>query len=111
MKTPASERKKEEFLDLYPSFKTAGRKQPRNETDKKPTQPESPRIAQPNTQTEPQVEKPEAMIFAASGSAFAISADGYMVTNNHVIDGCQRVAIHDQGRKYEAIISASDKKK
>ncbi|MCF8484514.1 MAG: trypsin-like peptidase domain-containing protein [Rhodobacteraceae bacterium] len=34
---------------------------------------------------------------AASGSGFAVSSDGYVITNNHVIEGCQEVAIHYNG--------------
>ena len=33
----------------------------------------------------------------SSGSAFAVSEDGFLVTNHHVINGCQEVNIHVSG--------------
>ena len=33
----------------------------------------------------------------SSGTAFAVSPLGHLVTNNHVIDGCEVVAIHQDG--------------
>jgi hypothetical protein len=40
----------------------------------------------------------ENILNAASGTGFAISSDGYVVTNYHVIDGCQSVKIHLNGK-------------
>ena len=39
---------------------------------------------------------------AASGSGFAVTSDGYVITNYHVIKGCTDVYIHDKG---ESILS------
>lgn len=45
------------------------------------------------------------------GSGFIIDADGYVVTNNHVIEGADKVTVilHD-GKKFDAEIVGKDKK-
>ncbi len=48
------------------------------------------------------------IINANSGSGFAISYDGYVITNHHVINGCQNVFIHDRGLKIPATIVEFD---
>jgi serine protease Do len=45
----------------------------------------------------------------AQGSGFVISADGYVVTNNHVIDGATTIQVSfDQDTKYEAEMIGTD---
>jgi serine protease Do len=45
----------------------------------------------------------------AQGSGFVISADGYVVTNNHVIENASKVqVIFDQYNKYEADLVGTD---
>jgi serine protease Do len=45
----------------------------------------------------------------AQGSGFVISADGYVVTNNHVIDNASKVQVaFDENNKYEAELVGTD---
>ncbi len=47
----------------------------------------------------------------AQGSGFFISADGYIVTNNHVVDGASEVeVITGDGQTYKAKVVGKDKK-
>ena len=40
----------------------------------------------------------EKVLNAASGTGFAVSSKGHVVTNHHVIDGCQSIKIHFKGK-------------
>ena len=45
----------------------------------------------------------------AQGSGFVISPDGFVVTNNHVIDGANKITVNfDQDTKYEAELIGTD---
>lgn len=44
------------------------------------------------------------------GSGFAINAQGYFITNQHVIDGCRKVVVNYSNKKGIAKIIAYDKK-
>ncbi len=45
----------------------------------------------------------------ASGSGFAVSSVGHVVTNNHVVDGCSSVVIHDNGKTIKSTILYRDR--
>ncbi|MFN7940696.1 MAG: Do family serine endopeptidase [Thermoanaerobaculia bacterium] len=44
----------------------------------------------------------------AGGSGFVISDDGFVVTNNHVIDGATKILVRLDGRDYEAQLKGAD---
>jgi S1-C subfamily serine protease len=46
---------------------------------------------------------------SAVGSGFVISPDGYVVTNNHVIEGATEVKVHLGDRDYKAEIKGTDR--
>jgi len=44
----------------------------------------------------------------AGGSGFVISADGFIVTNNHVIDGATKIRVRLEDRYYDAEVKGTD---
>lgn len=44
----------------------------------------------------------------AGGSGFVVSADGYVVTNNHVIEGATKLRVRLEERYYDAIVKGAD---
>ncbi len=57
----------------------------------------------------PQQRRGGAPIDRSSGSGFIVSADGYILTNNHVIDGATRVRVRLlDGRTFDARIVGTD---
>jgi S1-C subfamily serine protease len=47
---------------------------------------------------------------AASGSGFYFTSSGYILTNNHVIEGCRKISLTHNGKEFEANIIATDSK-
>lgn len=48
-------------------------------------------------------------VLAGSGSGVIISADGYIVTCNHVVEGAQKIFVYlDNGNDYEATLVGTD---
>ncbi len=56
-------------------------------------------------------EQPQGRKYVAAGSGFAISADGYVVTNNHVVHNATKVTvIFDNGDEKSATIVGTDER-
>ena len=77
-------------------FQYAQQVKPPVVTGQSPT-PESQRSTDPNK-----------VVSASSGSGFAVSSNGHVITNHHVIDGCQNVKIHHNGKSFSATVVTYD---
>jgi len=51
---------------------------------------------------------PNKVVSASSGSGFAVSSNGHVITNHHVIEGCQNVKIHHKGKSIAATVVTFD---
>jgi serine protease Do len=55
--------------------------------------------------------KPQSHLMQAQGSGFFISGDGYLITNNHVVDHAKTVEIMTtDGKRYKAKVAGTDQK-
>ncbi len=52
--------------------------------------------------------EPEEQRFPGAGSGFVITADGWIVTNNHVIDRAEEITVGLNGREYSAEVKGRD---
>ncbi len=80
-----------------------------NEGSSTPSTP-SPVVTQapPVVRVAPVFSDSKELLQAASGSGFSVTYDGYVVTNNHVIEGCENVRVHSQGRVIDAAVISRD---
>ena len=62
----------------------------------------------PSVPVEKTPDQTDEIVSASSGSGFAVSYDGYVITNNHVIEGCQEVVIHTKGSAISGTVIAYD---
>lgn len=53
--------------------------------------------------------EPEEQRFPGAGSGFLISADGWIVTNNHVVERAERIQVGMDGREYPAEVRGRDR--
>ena len=54
--------------------------------------------------------KDDTIYRAGSGTGFATTFDGHILTNHHVIDGCSEVTVHNKGRSYITTVISQDPK-
>jgi serine protease Do len=65
----------------------------------------------PRGETPGQQNRAPARKFMAAGSGFAISADGYFVTNNHVVENAEKVTVvFDDGDEMTATVVGTDER-
>ena len=58
---------------------------------------------------EPQIVEDDGKLHnASSGSGFAVTGNGYVVTNNHVVNGCTDVIVHHKGNQIKTTVVAYD---
>jgi serine protease Do len=63
-------------------------------------------FSDPRQQQSP--DRPREFRSDGAGSGFLISSDGWLVTNNHVIDGATKVEVMIEGKVYEATVRGAD---
>ena len=59
-------------------------------------------------QAPPQPQEPERFRAQSGGSGFVVSPDGLIVTNNHVVDGADKLTVTLDGREYPAEVRGTD---
>jgi len=62
----------------------------------------------PTARSETSSPKTDKVVSASSGSGFAVSSNGHVITNYHVIEGCQNVKIHHNGKSIPATVVTFD---
>ncbi len=66
-------------------------------------------FGEPMPRRHPQFRQPRQQHVVAQGSGFIISADGYIMTNNHVVAGADKVTVKlEDGRKFTAKVVGTD---
>ena len=76
-----------------------------------PNKKETPKIAQKKEREFKKEKKinPDDILPASSGSGFAVSKQGHIVTNNHVIDGCNEIKIYKNENTFSALLVQNDR--
>jgi S1-C subfamily serine protease len=82
-----------------------------NKNNPKPKKEEPKVTEKPKKQKpKPKKVKPQDLVPAASGTGFFVSMQGDIITNHHVIEGCDAVKVSYEGKEIKANTLAVDKK-
>ena len=95
--------------DPQPKFQYKKPK-PKPEFTYKAPKPES--SPKPKVDIRPQEKNPEnnELIPVSSGSGFYITDTGHILTNEHVVEGCKKITLNNEGKETPAFLLASDSK-
>ena len=77
---------------------------------RKLTKKQNPKKQKPKKQKPKIVPGDNEIVAAASGSGFYINRSGYILTNNHVVEGCRKISLNYNGDEFNANIIATDSK-
>ena len=87
--------------------KKVAKKPKKQEPKKQEPKKQEPKKQKPKKQT-PELDDNK-IVAASSGTGFYVSNTGHIISNHHVIDGCNTVKLTFQGKEFAANILASDK--
>ena len=81
-----------------------------SETNKKKKIAEKPKKQEPKKQQPKSTPDDNKVVAAASGTGFFVSSVGHIISNHHVIEGCDATTLSFKGKEIKADILAVDKK-
>ena len=109
-KIAAEERKKEEEKKRIAEEKRKKEEEKKRIAEEKRKKEEEKRIAEKPKKKEPkQIPEDEKIVAAASGTGFFVSKSGHIISNHHVIEGCDTTKLTFKGKEVVADVLAVDK--
>ena len=109
-KIAAEERKIEEEKKRIAEEKRKKEEEKKRIAEEKRKKEEEKRIAEKPKKKEPkQIPEDEKIVAAASGTGFFVSKSGHIISNHHVIEGCDTTKLTFKGKEVVADVLAVDK--
>ena len=109
-KIAEEKRKKEEKKKRIAEEKRKKEEEKKRIAEEKRKKEEEKRIAEKPKKKEPkQIPEDEKIVAAASGTGFFVSRSGHIISNHHVIEGCDKTKLTFKGKEVVADVLAVDK--
>ena len=100
----------EAYRIANPEYKEKEEKEKQRIAEEKRKKEEEKRIAEKPKKKEPkQIPEDEKVVAAASGTGFFVSKSGHIISNHHVIEGCDTTKLTFKGKEVVADVLAVDK--